>query len=90
MKELLQTARAAHDEGVTAHREGAHDMWQEKLAEARSHLAEIERVWSEEVVASMPGRDEAERDEVANEHFGDVWNEVYELKAVVRKTSTLR
>ena len=90
MRELLTLARTAHDEGVMAHKAGANDLWQEKLNEARAHLAEIGDIWSEEVVARVPGRDETEREEVANEHFGAIWDEVAELKSVVRKTSTMR
>ena len=89
MRDLLTRARAVHDEGVLAHQAGSHDLWQEKLSEARALLSEIETVWKEQVTAVMPGRDDAEQEEVANEHFGEVWNDIYELKAMVRKSSTL-
>jgi hypothetical protein len=89
MKDLLAKARAAHDDGVLARRSGSHELWQEKLNEARALLGEIEDVWTEDVLSAMPGRDDAEREELANEHFGSIWDEVYELKSVVRKTSQL-
>jgi hypothetical protein len=89
IKELFDLARKAHDDGITAHKGGAHDLWQEKLREARAHLSEIETVWRDEVVAVMPGKDEMDRDAVANENFGSMWNEIYQLKAMIRKMSTL-
>lgn len=90
MKALFELAKGVHDEGVLAHRAGAHDLWQEKLSEARTHLEEIEEAWLEDVVAHMPGADEGEQDAVANEHFGEVWDDIYKLKAMVRKMSALR
>ena len=90
MQALFKLAVKAHDEGVEAHAGGAHDVWQEKLAEARTHLEEIEETWLQEVVQSMPGGDEGTQDAVANEHFGEIWDTVYKLKAMVRKMSASR
>ena len=64
---------------------GAHDLWQEKLAEARTLLGEVQDVWYGEIVPKMPGRDEGEKDAVANEHFGEIWDEVDKLESMVRK-----
>jgi hypothetical protein len=89
IRELYELAKKAHDDGVAAHREGSHDFWQEKLREARSHLSEIETVWQADVVAAMPTKDEALAEEMANDHFGEIWKDVYSLKAMVRKMSTL-
>ncbi len=89
MKALFELAKKVHDEGVMAHRGGSHGLWQEKLAEARTHMSEIEEAWLEDVVEHMPGADEGERDAVANEHFGEIWDDIYKLKAMVRKMSAL-
>lgn len=89
MLEIFNLAKEVYNEGVEAHRGGAHDVWQEKLAEARAHLNDMEDAWLEEVAGKMPGRDEGEKDAVANEHFGEIWDEVYKLKAMVRKMSAL-
>ena len=90
MQALFKEAIRAHDEGVLARREGAHDIWQEKLSESRTHIAEVEDVWLDEVVRAMPGRDEGERDAVANEQFGEIWDEVDKLKSMVRKMSAVK
>ncbi len=90
MKALFDLAKEAHNEGVVAHGSGSHDFWQEKLSEARTHLEEIEEAWLEDVVAHMPGADEGTKDAVANENFGDIWDDIYKLKAMVRKMSALR
>lgn len=90
MTALFELAKTSHNEGVMAHRGGSHGLWQEKLAEARTHMSEIEEAWLEDVVEHMPGADEGERDAVANEHFGEIWDTVYKLKAMVRKMSASR
>jgi hypothetical protein len=90
MRALLALAKKAYDEGTLAHRQGSFDLWQEKLAEARTRLDEIEDVWTQEVVPAMPGADDAEREAVANEAFGEIWDEVDRFKAMVRKLSALR
>jgi hypothetical protein len=87
MLELYAAAKAFYEEAETARKEGAHDLFQEKLEEARTLLGEIEDVWQSKVVAAMPGRDDGEREELANEHFGDVWDDIYKLKGIVRKIS---
>lgn len=90
MREVFRRAVAAHDEGLLARKNGAYDLWQEKLSEARAHLDEVEDIWMSEVAGALPGRDEAERDAVANEHFGEIWDEIDRLKAMVRKMSAMR
>jgi hypothetical protein len=89
MREVFELAKQAYNEGVAAHRAGSHDVWQEKLSEARAHLQEMEETWITDVAGRMPGRDEGEQDAVANEQFGEIWDEVYKLKAMVRKMSSL-
>jgi hypothetical protein len=88
MLELYATAKGLYTEAMTAQQEGAHDLFQEKLEEVRTLLGEIEEVWQSKVVAAMPGRDDAEREELADENFGDVWNDIYALKGIVRKISS--
>jgi hypothetical protein len=88
MRAVLTEAKAIYDESVLARQGGAHDLWQEKLSEVRSRLGEIDDIWNEDLVAAMPGND-AQKEELAEEHFGGIWNEVYELKSIVRKTSAI-
>ena len=90
MQAIFAEAVKAYDEGVLARREGAHDIYQEKLAEARSHKGEMDDVWVEEVVSAMPGRDENDREAVANEHFGEIWDDVDKLNSMVRKMSVMK
>ena len=87
---LFERAKKVNQEGAQARQEGAHALWQEKLAEVRSILGEIEDVWNEEIVPAMPGGDDMERDLVANHYFGDVWGDLDRLKAMVRKVSSAR
>ena len=90
MNALFDKAVIANNEGLAARHGGAHELWQEKLSEARTYLAEIEEVWLTDVVAHMPGRDEGEKDAVANEHFGEIWDTVDKLKSMVRKMSAVK
>jgi hypothetical protein len=90
MELVFKDAIRAHDEGVAARQEGAHDLWQEKLSEARSAMGEMDEIWIEEVVAEMPGGDEGEQEEVANEAFGEIWDKVDKLRSMVRKMSAIK
>jgi len=90
MREYIAAATAAWNEGVLAHQNGSVDLWQEKLSEARAHLTEAQDCWYEELVPEMPGRDEGERDAVANEEFGGIWDEIGKLKSMVSKLSRLK
>ena len=90
MLALYAQAQVAHDEGLEARKNGAHDLWQEKLAEARSIIGEIEETWEKEMVPCMPGTSDIDKDATANHHYGEIWDEVYALKAVVRKLSRAR
>lgn len=90
MRELLALAQTAYDDGMVAHQGGSHDLSQEKFNEAYAHLSESEDVWRDQVLTAVPGRDESEREELANEHFGAIWDVIYKLKAKVRKMSTMR
>jgi hypothetical protein len=87
MKEIFELAKTVYDEAQVARQAGSHDLFQEKLDEVRERMGEIQEAWYELVVAVMPGRDEGEREELADEHFGNMWNEINELKAIVRKLS---
>jgi hypothetical protein len=88
MRELFTAVKAVYDEAQQA-RESSTDVYQEKLSEVRARLGEIEEVWQTQVVPAMPGRDDGERDELANEHFGAVWTEIDALKSIVRKLSRI-
>ncbi len=90
IRELLEAATAAFNEGQKARTDGSHDLWQEKLSQAGTHLGEIDDVWYEDIVPGMPGRDEAEKDAVANEHYGEIWDDVSKLRSIVRKVSAIR
>ncbi len=90
MRELLTLAQTAHDEGVQAHRSGSNDLWQEKINEASAHIGELEDVWTSQVLEAMPGSDEGVREELAIEHFGAIWDDVYALKSILRKTRAMR
>ena len=90
IRRLLQAATDAFNAGQQAHREGAHDLWQEKLAEASTHLSAIQAVWYEDIVPAMPGSDEMVQDAVANEHFGDIWSDVDKLSSMVRKLAAMK
>lgn len=85
---LFARANDVNKEGALARSEGAHSLWQEKLAQVRSILGEIEDLWTEKIVPAMPGRDDLERDLVANHYFGDIWGDLDRLKAAVRKVSS--
>ena len=85
-----KAAAKEFNEGNVARRAGAHDVWQEKLDKAHMHLASIEDLWSEELVPAMPGKSELVREAVAEEHFSDFWDKVYEMKAMLRKLTSVR
>ena len=87
INQLFERAKSVNAEGAQAREAGAHSLWQEKLAEVRVVMGEIEDVWNEKIVPAMPGKDELEKDMVANHYFGDVWGELDQLKAAVRKVS---
>lgn len=89
MRELLAEATTTYNEAQEARQAGAQDLWQEKLEEVRARLGEVQDVWDTQLVPAMPGRDDAERDELANEHFGGIWGDVDDLKSRVRKVSRL-
>ncbi len=85
-----QAAVKETNEGREARRAGAHDVWQEKIDKALMHIASIDDLWSEALVPAMPGTSDLVREAVAEEHFSDFWDKVYELKGMLRKMSSVR
>jgi hypothetical protein len=90
MREMLAQVKQTEADALSAQRAGAFDIFQEKLEEARALLAELEEVWLTDVAEHMPGEDEWDRDAVANERFGEIWDEVDPVKAAIRKFSAAK
>ncbi len=90
MRALFQEATDLYNESVQAKQAGVLDLWQEKMAEARSRMGELTDVWNDEIVLKMPHNWDWDEDQVADHYFGEIWNDVNKLKAILRKTGHAR
>lgn len=90
MQALYEKAAATYNEANQAKAQQAHDIYGEKLAEVRALLGSIQDIWNKELNKAMPGKSIEEREMAAEHHYGQILDDIYELKAIVRKLSSVR